>query len=85
MPFIRGLVRAQAHTLRVVVIELVLGVGEILGNINHDGTRPSRGRNVKRLLNNRGNIFSALHHETVFHDGARHAHHIGFLKRVLTN
>ena len=64
---------------------LRLGLLNIFGKINHDGTRPSGGSDMKRLLNNTWYIGDVRNEKAVLHDRQRHPEEIRLLKSAFTN
>src|SRR5690606_32011504 len=74
-----------AHLLGILVGDLVVGIGDILGNVDNHGAGAAAGRHVEGLGDGLGNIFLALDHVAVLHDGTGNTDHVGFLEGVVTD
>ena len=83
--FGRRLIGAHADRLGVLVFELVLRVGQIFWDVDHNRPWTARGGDKKGLLDSRRNILRLLHQKAVFNDRAGDTDHVGLLKRILTN
>ncbi len=75
-------IRAQRHGLGVLIGGRDRRVSRVFGNIDHHRAGPSGGRDVERLLDDQRNLGDILDQEAVFHNGARHTDHVGFLERI---
>ena len=85
VPAARWRVGPQLHLLRVVVLVLVMGVGEIFRQIHNNRPGATAGGDIKRLLDHLGDLFGFRHLEAVLHNRPRNTEHVGFLEGVLTD
>src|SRR5690606_40600971 len=80
-----GLVGADAHLLGILVGDLVVGIGDIVGNVDDHGPGAPAGCHVEGLGDGLGDVLLTLDHVAVLHDGAGNTDHVGFLKGVVTD
>jgi hypothetical protein len=68
-----------------VVFEGFVRARNVLGNIDHDGTRSTGGGDMKRLLDDPRYLSRVAHLEAVLHDRSRNTDHVRLLKSILTD
>ena len=77
-----GVVGAHRHARRILVRNLEIGPGHVLGDVHDDRAGPSGGRDVERLLEGIGEVTNILHEKVVLHARTRDAHAVDFLERI---
>ena len=75
-------VRAHLHLFRVAEWDLYVGIGDILGDIDHHRSGTARSRQVKRLAESGGNVAYVFDQKIVLDTGAGDADGVHFLKSV---
>ena len=83
MAFDNRSIRAHLDVFRIV--ELAFCCGNVLWNINHNGTGPASVGDVEGLFHRYGDIVHILDQEVVFHAGTGDPDSVAFLKSILTD
>ena len=81
----RRRVGAQLDLGRVVVIELLVRVGAILGDVDDDRAGTAGRGDVERLFHHARNFRGMTNLEAVLHDRAADADHVGFLEGIFAD
>ena len=81
----RRRVRAQLDLGWIVVIELLVRVSAILGDVDNDRTGTTRRGNVERLFHHARNFRGMTNLEAVLHDRAADADHVSFLEGIFAD
>ena len=82
MPLLHRVVAAHSDFLRVLVGNLDVRVGDVLGNVDHHRSGSPGGGDVKGSLQRDREIVNVLHQIVVLHAGPCDSHAIDFLERV---